>query len=189
MKGEIANIFFTTVPLLLILVMNTILYILTWKRIRDETKSIRDTMNNHMPANMRASHRAAKAMSLFVFAFFIQWWAMALYGIWQLAGPVPQVIFHFVTTFSNLGGILNLGVYIIIRRKSYVKGEKLSTVDGLSPRPSKGSREPSTIDTGDHTEIQMTDITNSTPQRSSNHLQVPDLNPNHSNNSYTVTET
>ena len=189
MKGEIANIFFTTVPLLLILVMNTILYILTWKRIRDETKSIRDTMDNAMPANMRASHRAAKAMSLFVAAFFVQWWAMALYGTWQLAGPVPQVIFHFVTTFSNLGGILNLVVYIIIRRKSLMKGEKVSTVDGLSSKLSKGSREPSTIDTGDHTEIPMTDITGSTPHRSSNHLHVPDRNTHHGGNSYVVTET
>ena len=181
-KGVVANICFTTVPLLLILLMNTVLYILTWKRIHDETKQIKDTLGKKS-ASMRASHRAAKAMSLFVAAFFIQWWAMALYGIWGLAGDVPQVIFHLVTTFSNLGGILNLGVYIIIRRKNLTKGEKLSTMDGHSPRPSKysGSREHSTIDTCSgvtHEDIQMNDST-AKPQRYSNHLHVPDVNSNH----------
>ena len=178
-KGVVANICFTTVPLLLILVMNSILYVLTWKKIREETNQIRDTLGTK-PATMRASHRAAKAMSLFVAAFFVQWWAMALYGIWGLAGDVPQVIFHLVTTFSNLGGILNLGVYIIIRRKNLTKGEKISTMDP-SPRPSKhsdtyqGSRDVSTVDTDD---IHMTSIT-SHSLRNSNHLKVPDPGINH----------
>lgn len=167
-KGEITNICFTTVPLLLILLMNTVLYILTWVKIREETMNIR-IHEGTKPASMRASHRAAKAMSLFVAAFFVQWWAMALYGIWQLAADVPQVIFHLVTTFSNLGGILNLIVYILIRRKSLSKGEKISTADGLSSKHSKGSREHST-------EVPMTDIT-SVSQRYSNHLHVPGTKP------------
>ena len=75
---------------------------------------------------MRASHRAACAMSLFVAAFFVQWWAMALYGVWVMAGEVPQPVFHFVTTFSNIGGGLNLVVYILIRRRKLSKGETVS---------------------------------------------------------------
>lgn len=125
-KGSLTNIFFTTVPLLLVVVVNTILYFLTWKRIHDQTRSIKQSMTT-MSANMRASHRAARAMSMFVAAFFIQWWAMALYGIWGLADEeIPQVLFHLVTTFSNIGGCLNLVVYILIRRKQLSKGEHVS---------------------------------------------------------------
>ncbi|WAR00175.1 hypothetical protein MAR_024547 [Mya arenaria] len=115
-KGRITNTFFTTVPLLIVLVMNIVLYILTWNQIRKQCNDIKVSLGP-MPASMRASHRAARAMSLFVAAFFIQWWAMALYGIWGLGtDDVPQPIFHFVTTFSNIGGFLNLAVFLIIRR-------------------------------------------------------------------------
>ncbi|XP_045206524.2 uncharacterized protein LOC123558712 [Mercenaria mercenaria] len=126
-KGKVANICFTTIPLLLIVIVNTILYILTWKRIRDETETFEKSVHD-MSASMRASHRAARAMSLFVAAFFIQWWAMALYGVWGLVDEnVPQPIFHFVTTFSNIGGCLNLGVYLLIHRQQLGKGENIST--------------------------------------------------------------
>lgn len=126
-RGKITNIFFTTIPLLLVLVMNTVLYIMTWKRIRDQTEAIKKAVTD-MPASMRASHRAARAMSLFVIAFFIQWWAMGLYGLWGLIDEdIPQPIFHFVTTFSNIGGCLNLGVYFLIKRRQLSKGEHVST--------------------------------------------------------------
>lgn len=126
-KGKVANICFTTIPLLLIVISNTILYILTWKRIRDETEAFEKTLHG-MSASMRASHRAARAMSLFVAAFFIQWWAMAGYGVWALVDEnVPQPVFHLVTTFSNIGGCLNLGVYLKIHRDNLGKGEHIST--------------------------------------------------------------
>ena len=57
-------------------------------------------------------------MSIFVAAFIIQWWALALYGIWQLiVDEVPLFIFQLATTFSNLGGVLNGVVYFILRRQ------------------------------------------------------------------------
>jgi len=117
-KGKVTNTFFTTVTLLLVLFMNTVLYFLTWLQIRKDCAQVKKS-SGPMPAIMRASHRAAKAMSFFVMAFFIQWWAMAFYGIWQLVTHdiPPQVIFHFVTTFSNIGGCLNLIVFLIIHRQ------------------------------------------------------------------------
>lgn len=103
------------------------MYIITWKRIHDQTEAIKQALGS-MSASMRASHRAARAMTLFVVAFFIQWWAMALYGVWALVDePVPQPVFHLVTTFSNIGGCLNLWVYLIIRRKELGRGERLSS--------------------------------------------------------------
>lgn len=126
-KGKYTNIFFTTVPLLLVLLSNIVLYVLTWKRIHEQVEAIKVSMGP-MPPAMRASHRAARAMSLFVVAFFVQWWAMAMYGIWALVDEdnVPQAVFHFVTTFSNIGGILNLIVFILIHRRSLGKGEHIS---------------------------------------------------------------
>ncbi|XP_069118065.1 uncharacterized protein [Argopecten irradians] len=116
-KGEITNIFFTTVPLVLILLINVILYSLTWFRIHTEGKRFRDVLGKQA-ATVRASHKIARTMSMFVAAFFVQWWAMAMYGIWLFATiNVPQTLFHLVTTFSNIGGVLNGVVYVIIRRR------------------------------------------------------------------------
>jgi hypothetical protein len=42
---------------------------------------------------------------------------MSLYGIWQVIDDVPQLLFSFVTTFSNVGGILNGIVFIIILKR------------------------------------------------------------------------
>lgn len=124
-KGQTTNIFFTTVPLLLVLVINVILYVLSWFRIYKETQQIKNSLGKSSRA-LRASHKAAKTMSLFVTAFFIQWWAMALYGIWQLIDTIPQLLFNFVTTFSNVGGILNGFVFIIIMRRKREKEEHIS---------------------------------------------------------------
>lgn len=122
-KGKWTNIFFTTVPLLLVLVINIVLYILSWYRIYKETKELKDSLGKACRA-LRASHKAAKTMSLFVTAFFVQWWAMALYGIWQLIDEVPFLLFNFVTTFSNVGGILNGIVFVIIMRRKRQKEEE-----------------------------------------------------------------
>lgn len=121
-KGRYSNIFFTTVPLLLIVASNIVLYILTWKRIHDQVRAIKLSLGS-MPHAMRTSHRAARNMSMFVLAFFVQWWAMAMLGVWILVDKksVPQAVMHFVTTFSNIGGILNLIVYIIIHRRRSCK--------------------------------------------------------------------
>ncbi|OWF36019.1 uncharacterized protein LOC110442219 [Mizuhopecten yessoensis] len=125
-KGEITNVFFTTVPLLLVLVVNIVLYVFTWYRIHTEAKRLKNVIGKEA-TTVRASHKVARTMSLFVTAFFAQWWAMALYGVWQLSADIPQALFQFVTTFSNVGGILNGFVYVIIRRrkmKGYYEKEK-----------------------------------------------------------------
>ena len=118
-KGEIANLFFTTVPLTIVLVINIILYFLTWRRIKEEEPKFKG-INGREARVVRASHRAARTMSLFVTAFIIQWWAMCVYGIVQVSSTitVPIELFQFVTTFSNIGGILNGIVYYVIRRRS-----------------------------------------------------------------------
>ena len=105
-----------TVPLLVILVMNTILYLLTWLKIRSEVKVIRDNLGEDFP-HKRTSIRAAKSMSLFVAAFFIQWCTAGIYGAWSLFDTAPAAVLHVVTKFTNIGGILNLCVFIILSRR------------------------------------------------------------------------
>ena len=101
--------------------MNSILYILTWLRVRKEEPRFKD-LRGKEAKSIRASHRAARTMSLFVSAFILQWWAMATYGIVQISvSQVPIELFQFVTTFSNIGGMLNGVVYVIIRRRTKVK--------------------------------------------------------------------
>ncbi|KAK3092937.1 hypothetical protein FSP39_009115 [Pinctada imbricata] len=126
-RGEVANLLFTTVPLILVLTCNIILYWLTWRRIRIDSKRIKNVLGKEA-ATIRASHRVAGTMTIFVMAFLIQWWAMAIYGVWQLVGNVPQVLFQFVTTFSNTGGVINGIVYIIIRRRNSNKPNRNRTV-------------------------------------------------------------
>ena len=118
-KGEVANLLFTTVPLTLILTINVVLYFMTWRRIKQEEPKFKG-LNGREARVVRASHRAARTMSLFVTAFMIQWWAMSAYGIVQVSSniEVPIELFQFVTTFSNVGGILNGIVYYVIRRRS-----------------------------------------------------------------------
>jgi hypothetical protein len=65
---------------------------------------------------------------------------MSLYGIWQVIDDVPQLLFSFVTTFSNVGGILNGIVFIIILKRKTENpesGNKSSDeVDISQPRTS-----------------------------------------------------
>ncbi|XP_061173515.1 uncharacterized protein LOC133182677 [Saccostrea echinata] len=115
-KGALASVFFVTVPITFILVVNVVLYILTWWKIHTESKRIK-TMLGKEAQTVRASHRAAKLMSLFVAAFFIQWWALAIISVWHNFAVVPQEFFTVVVVFTNLGGVLNGAVYIIIKRR------------------------------------------------------------------------
>jgi hypothetical protein len=98
--------------------VNTTLYILIFKKLTTETNRLRKSIGTQTKS-MTANHNAARSMSLFVLAFIIQWWAMAVNGVWAFVNPdgVPTAVFHFVTTFSNIGGILNLIVFIIIRKR------------------------------------------------------------------------
>ena len=109
-------ILFFTIPLLIILLMNSVLYVLTWLKLRSEIKIIRNNLGQ-CQRNRRTSSRVAKSMSLFVAAFFVQWWAAGLYGAWGLFGETPEFVTHASVTFTNIGGLLNLGVFIVIHRR------------------------------------------------------------------------
>ncbi len=85
-RGKVANIFFTTAPILTVLVVDTILYASTWCKVRSGEKRLLDTTKRHygrMESVTTASRRVARNMSLFLLAFVVQWWSLALFGVWS----------------------------------------------------------------------------------------------------------
>ena len=114
-NGQVAKVFFTTAPLVGAIVLNGALYILTVRRLRQ--KAGRNSRLLGRSRLTRAAARTARTSLLFVVAFFVQWWAMAVFGVWDLVAAPPEWFFQAVTTFSNLGGVLNGCVFVIIRRR------------------------------------------------------------------------
>ncbi|XP_021358181.1 uncharacterized protein LOC110453526 isoform X1 [Mizuhopecten yessoensis] len=106
------------IPIIVILITNTILYGLTWHRIRSETRDIEVSLGPRVEATSR-SHRAARNMLLFLVVYFIQWWPASVLSILVLFPNPPSILTYLVATFSNIGGILNGVVYFFIRRRSY----------------------------------------------------------------------
>nr|XP_011442970.2 medium-wave-sensitive opsin 1 [Crassostrea gigas] len=126
-NGELAQFLLTTLPLSVILIVNATLYVITWAKLRSIEKHLKLSLGKQSSGS-KMKHAAVRAMSLFVLAFIFQWWAMALFGIWVFANPgsVPPAIHHTVTTFSNVGGIVNLGVYLLIRKRTLYQGSASS---------------------------------------------------------------
>eukprot|EP00105_Crassostrea_gigas_P042272 XP_019926420.1 PREDICTED: uncharacterized protein LOC109619808 [Crassostrea gigas] len=122
-KGAVANIFFTTVPMTAVLVANIVLYVLTWWKIHTESKRIKTMLGNEAQT-VRASHRAAKMMSLFVTAFFVQWWALGIAIVWYKFAVIPKEYLTITVIITNLGGVVNGVVYIIIKRRRDRHGNK-----------------------------------------------------------------
>ena len=130
-KGEVAYVTLATVPLLLVLAANVVLYSLTWYRLSRQAKRLKCALGKDS-ASMRASHQATRNMTLFVLVYFIQWWAAALYGIWQLASStIPFAITLLAITFTNIGGLLNGIVFIVIRRRKFFSSKE-SAGEGVS---------------------------------------------------------
>ena len=132
-------VFLISIPLLIILVLNSTLYLLSWWKIRSQLKEINTTLGKAKQGHDTTSINVAQNMSLFVAAFFIQWAAAGIYGVWSMIGNTPIVIFHITTTFTNLGGVLNLGVYFIVNRRRHDRKSVRSfreTVSGHSGRMS-----------------------------------------------------
>lgn len=66
-------------------------------------------------------------MLLFVIAYLIQWWALPVYSVWQLVGDAPFELLELLAVFTNMGGILNGGVYLIHKKSRVAK------VDAVCP--------------------------------------------------------
>ena len=126
-NGKLANLIFTTIPLPIIVVANCVMYSLTFFKIRRQVKTIQETLGS-MTSSQRAPIKAARAMSMFVLALICQWWAVAVHGVYRLFTEsdedIPMFLFFCAVIFSNTGGVLNLLVYILIRRQNLNSRDK-----------------------------------------------------------------
>ena len=94
-------------------------------------------------SSRKAAVIAARRMSLFVAAFFVQWCCTSTYSAWGIFGTPPVVLFHMVTVFANTGGILNLAVYIIVHRKE-LRRKAMATLNSVKEnRTNNGTTESS----------------------------------------------
>ena len=145
-KGEVAYVAMSTIPSILILVMNTILYLLTWYKLRMDAKRLEASLGKSATA-LQTSNIAARNMSLFVVAFFVQWWSVVLWGIWDLATTeeVPVSITILVVTFANTGGVLNGIVFIIIRRRKLKERYSTSSRKGTTASKKSERRQQSNV--------------------------------------------
>ncbi|KAH3812776.1 hypothetical protein DPMN_141215 [Dreissena polymorpha] len=111
-----SNFLFNTIPIIVITGVNCVVYLLTWKRIRDQAREVKQTMGIEN-CRLRTSSRAARNMSMFVAAFFAQWSGVAVHAVWGLVTPhIHMVLYFLIVFFANIGGLLNLIVFLIIRK-------------------------------------------------------------------------
>ncbi|WAR27748.1 hypothetical protein MAR_013452 [Mya arenaria] len=123
-NGRITQICFTTGPMILIFVANVALYTATWIRIRSRSLELRRSLGAHCAAQS-IPIKAAKAMSLFVGAFFIQWMVVSVYGTWAMVNNgVPDFLEHLYHILPDIGGLLNLIVLLMIRRGNLLSNKK-----------------------------------------------------------------
>ncbi|WAR27560.1 hypothetical protein MAR_013264, partial [Mya arenaria] len=102
-NGKVTQIFFTTALTMLIFIINVVLYIATWVKIRSRSQELCRSLGQQS-VTQRMSIKAAKAMSLFVGAFFIQWMILSIYGVWALIeGSVPNFLEHLFHILPDIG--------------------------------------------------------------------------------------
>ncbi|WAR17469.1 hypothetical protein MAR_032063, partial [Mya arenaria] len=119
LNGTVASLIFTTIPLPIIMTLNTLLYIMTWFKIRNQANNLKKTLGP-LTRTANAPYKAARNMSMFVLALFVQWSFTAVFGSWAVIvknpAKIPEVMHDFGLIFSNLGGIMNLVIFVKIRK-------------------------------------------------------------------------
>ncbi|XP_052762212.1 uncharacterized protein LOC128204844 [Mya arenaria] len=118
-KGNVANLSFTTIPLPIVMTVNITLYILTWFKIRNQVNNLKNTLGP-LTRTTNAPCKAARNMSMFVLTAFVQWWSVAVFGVWALVvnnpAQIPEILHDIGVIFTNLGGIMNLIIYLKLKR-------------------------------------------------------------------------
>ena len=114
-KGNVMELLAVTIPQDVIIVMNCILYFLTWLKIRHQ-QPILKSMPGYKERVVERAHKAANNMILLIVAFLVQWIATTIYGIWRALGiPMPLTLLQTAMISVNMGGILNCVVFTILR--------------------------------------------------------------------------
>ena len=153
MNGRLMQLTMITIPQSVIIVINIVLYILTWFKIRRQQPQLMSLKGYERRVTKRA-HKAAKNMILFVSAFLIQWCPVGVFTLWTaLHNVAPLPVLQCGIISSNIGGLLNGFVFMVVRHQQkksrrnsmYQSSEysRYSTVlryqDVVCPRESRSS--------------------------------------------------
>ncbi|WAR15164.1 hypothetical protein MAR_005269 [Mya arenaria] len=142
-NGRVASLVLITIPTTAIMVVNLLLYILTFIKIRIDVKDIRQSLGN-MASTAGRHIRAARNMSMFVVAFFVQWSSIVLSGVWLMfaddIADVPEVLKTIVGISTNLGGVLNMIVYLAVFKKSRKIKHISNMATRMEPQVTHGQR-------------------------------------------------
>ena len=105
-----------TIPQGIIIIVNTILYSLTWFKIRQQQPQLKSQIGYERRVTKRA-HKAAKNMILLVVTFLIQWCPVSVYGLWMALNNslAPLELLESGIVSANIGGLLNGIVFLILR--------------------------------------------------------------------------
>ena len=88
--------------------LNIIFYTGIWMKLRQVTQQ---------QTGSTKYTRTARTMTMFVAAFILQWWAAAIYSIWEAVGDPHIVIITIALVFGSAGGIFNFFAYTLIQKK------------------------------------------------------------------------
>ena len=115
-KGAIAS-YAITVLLILTLVLNLVCYVTVLARMR----SVEQRLHQGPPqpgSSETKYHSVARIMMLFVFVYMLQYWAYAVFSVWQrVYDDVSIVVMWGAVFFSNMGGVFNTVAYTVLRRR------------------------------------------------------------------------
>ena len=91
-----------TGPQAVIIVMNGVLYILTWLKVRNQQSTLKSLPGYEKRVRKR-SYETAKNMIMMILAFLIQWLLPSVYGLWRaLDIPTPLSLYYGVVISSNM---------------------------------------------------------------------------------------
>jgi len=62
--------------------------------------------------------RVARIMMIFVLVYLLQFWAYLVYSMWLVFAEPSIAILWGTVFFTNLGGVLNMFAYTLLRRRS-----------------------------------------------------------------------
>lgn len=115
-----ANLFFITVPLAVLLATNFTLCFIMWNRIQNPTSTVPDNDVSGIRQLRKEQYEEVKTICLYLVAFAIQWSPTVVNAIWIHfnVNRVPFVLRMCTHTCPNIGGVLHGTVYFFIRRET-----------------------------------------------------------------------
>ena len=107
--------------ILALMILMAVSYGAIWLKIRSGTKKVAASSGNQKIAKY---NKSAKVMTIFVFAYFVQYWPVLVQGFWVLATPLlPVWLIVAMVLISNMGGLFNLTTYTVIRKRFTTTGK------------------------------------------------------------------